>query len=381
MDSRETSLLLAMKNIAPSLPVRACQLLEGDVVISLGNKNRIWIERKSIEDLYNSVRSNRLSDQVGRMFNCVATEGRGLVALVLEGSMNGSTPPCVYQTYYTLLLREKLPVVRTDSVEDTASFIISIARRAREFFLPPNQFSSLVHVERSGRKTNGLNVPYLKLLMSISGVSANRAHAIALAFPTMDALVGALKSEGGTTRLALVVASSRTRSVGSPLGTATALNIAEALLGPTHPEVAACKLVKYLVSLTGASYGDALKLGSKFKSIPNLYKSFLSGGEEDLPEQVCSYLAATVDDQKTLSIGLKGVFMIGKETAEALSQHFGTVRELHAIISNSARDREAVIRLIRQVGSSRDKRITRKAAENVVNWLIAEGYVNLDLVD
>ena len=377
VDCRERSLLNALARQHPSMDVVALQLAEGDVVISSG-EFKILLERKSIEDLYKSVRSGRLTDQVGRMFDSIAKEGgeiKTLVAIVLEGDVNEAIQPHMqksfYETYCSVLLRHKIAVLRSNSVQDTASLISCLARTASELFRPPSEFASLVHVERNGRKTNGANVPYLKLLMSIHGVSSNRAHAIALAYPTMDLLVSSLKTENGIVRLASLVSPSSKRCVGSPVGSTTALKIAEAILGQQHPEVAMFTLVRFLMNSKTTSAADVIKCRDRFKSVPNLLLSYLEGEDEMIPPKVSSYLKGLVDDPNTLLLGLKGVHMVSSKSAETLALHFGTFREVHAIVSNSHRNRESLIGLIQSVNSD----ISLLGAENIVNWLSKEGFI------
>lgn len=376
VDCRERSLLNALARQHPSMKVVALQLAEGDVVISSG-EFKILLERKSIEDLYNSVRSGRLTDQVGRMFESIAKEGgeiKTMVGIVLEGNVSDGIQPHMqksfYETYCSALLRDKIAVLRSNSVEDTARLISCLARTARELFRPPSEFASLVHVERNGRKTNGANVPYLKLLMSIHGVSSNRAHAIAQAYPTMDFLVSSLKTKNGIVRLASLVSPSSKRCVGSPVGSTTALKIAEAILGQQHPEVAMFTLVRFLNSKT-TSAAQVIKCRDRFKSVPELLLSYLEGEEEMIPPKVCGFLKNLVDDPNTLLLGLKGVHMVSSKSAEALALHFGTLREVHAIVSNSHRDRESLIGFIRSVNCG----ISQLGAENIVNWLLKDGFI------
>ena len=382
VDSRETALLMALVKLAkPCMQIIPTQLAEGDVVITSTGDRKIYIERKSLEDFYNSIRSSRLQDQLGRMFHSVAKlKQRAIVALVLEGIHLSGTPESVKNTYHSLVLRDKLAVLRTESVEETANLIFSISRDFSNFFDPPEQFTSLVHVQRHGRKTNGLNLAYVKLLMSIHGVSANRAHAIATTYPTMDRLVAALREEGGIFQLACLVSQSRQRSVGTSLGTAVAVKVAEAVLGPNHPEVSLVMLIKFLTLRTGVSSGEALRCAKKYESISNLMRSFLNGsGGECMHAKISEYLAEIVDDPATLLIGLQGVGKISNQTAERIAQHFVSVRNVHFVFSNSERDREAQIALIRSLDTSRSvgrrKFVSRKGAENVLNWLVSEGYV------
>ena len=380
LDSREGALIDALSLVAPgTASLSVSQLLEGDVVITESNQ-RIVIERKTIEDFYNSIKSKRLFDQIGRIYESsskspgVAT----IVVIVLEGAPS-STPamyPLVTSMYQSLLLRDKIAILRTDSVEETARLILSLASRVGKFFSSPNEYSSLVHVERYGRKVSGLNVPYLKLLMSIHGISANRAQAIAQTYPTMDALVTALKA-GGTIKLAQLVAPSSNRSVGSPVGIATAVNIAEAVLGPNNPEVAIFKLFKYLCGNVKMAPGEAMRTAKQFKSIVNLRRLYLSGNSsEGIPDVVREHLATVVDDPHTLLVGLKGVRAISLRTAEIVTQKFGTIRKFNQHMFASPQAREDIITSIRVIGTASQKRmISRAGVENILAWLESEGFI------
>ena len=384
IDARETALISALTKMAPSAPFSTSQLSEGDIIVAQSNR-RIVIERKSVDDFYNSVRTNRLFDQIGRIFESFSQHPRSdnRMVLVLEGSCRS---PAIDQTvmhmYHSLLLRDRIPVIRTDSVEDTAKLILSLGSRMGKLFSSPNEFAALVHVERSGRQTSGLNVPYLKLLMSIRGVSAARANAIAATFPSMDLLVTALKDGDGTVKLAQLVCARANRSVGSSLGFATALNVAEALLGPAHPEVAIGKLVKYLSPVV--KNGEALRIAKSFGSIAGLRLAYLNaglGGQDDgLPEAVKTLLAESVDEPNTLLAGLRGVRLISPKTAELLTIHFSNIRKLHAVVSRAS-SREEVVTMLRMVGTASQKRmIAKQAVENAINWLQIEGFIpNLDI--
>ena len=390
IDTREQALIASLSE--RGIPFEAVQLTEGDIVISSGQtrSKRIVIERKSIDDFYNSIRSNRLFDQIGRVFesNSKLHGSDSIFLLVLEGTLSpdATASPCVYSTtshmYHSLLLRDRIPVIRTDSVTETTRLILSLGARISKLFSPPNDYSSLVHVERSGRKISGLNVPYLKLLMSIKGISANRAQALAHAHPSMDSLVSALRDEGGILRLAQLVCPSASRSVGTPLGVATALNVAEALLGPLHAEVSVFRLVKWLTSQSDIKNGDALRIAQEFKSLSSLNIRYLnacySSDQSELeliPHSLQDRLCQTMDDPHVLLSGLRGVRFISPKTAELLTVHFGTVRKLHAEIMKVNGDREAIILQIRMVGTSNHKRmIARNGVENILTWLQNEGF-------
>lgn len=392
IDTREQGLASALSKFP--IPFETVQLTEGDIVISSGSSKskRVVLERKSIEDFYNSFRTNRLFDQMARIFEANAKQQgtESLFVLVLEGrlSPDATASPCVYRTvsnmYQSLLMRDRIPVIRTDSVEETARLILSLSSRLPKLFSTPNEYSSLVHVERSGRKISGVNVPYIKLLMSIKGVSANRAGAISAVHSTMDGLVSAIKQDGGILKLAQLVCPSPNRAVGSVLGMATALNIAEGLLGPSHPEVGVFRLVKWLGSQQEVKIlnGDAIRIAHEYKSLASLRLRYLQAclagdmsAVDLIPASLQALLARTVDDPHVLLSGMKGVRLISSKTAELLTVHFKNVRTLHAEISKHSGCREDIVTHIRMVGTYSQKRmISRSGVENILNWLQTEGF-------
>ena len=302
-----------------------------------------------------------------------------IAVIILEGNLTPSaiTSPALYNTvssmYHSLVLRDKLLVLRTDSIQDTARLVLSFTKKFDSLFRNPNDFSSIVHVN-SGRQINGMHVPYIRMLMSIRGISANRAQSVAKIFPSMDALADGLKAPGGIARVAQLVAPSNSRTVGSPIGIATTFNIAEAVLGASNEIVAEFKLVKILTSNLAISQVEAAEIAKQFKSIQNLRLRYLTNGVED-NKLVENFLAATIDSSEHLLIGLKGVKGVSACTAENLTSHFQTIRKLFESV-RSLRDDKQVEMMIRLIGTSSGKRaISRIAVTNILAWLRSEGFL------
>jgi len=362
----------------------------GDITITKCD-HRIIIERKTIEDFYNSIKTRRLYDQLGRIFEAAIQGGAGtIVIIVLEGHLNPTTlaSPTLYTTvsaaYTSLMLRDKVSVIRTDSIEDTARFVLGMTTRIDTYFKPPSEFSSLVHVGnnhgRGGRQINGMHLPYMRLLMSIHSISANRAQAIAQIFPTMESLVNGLKAPNGLARLAQLISTSNNRSVGSPIGTAAAINIAEAVLGPSDPIVAECKLLKYLLSLKILN-GEAAGIAKVFKSIANLRLTVLQNENTvKIPRILQEHLVQTLTDPSQLLTGLRGVKGVSQQTAENLTNHFHSISGMHAELSKQKSD-EGIHMTLRLVGSSLGKRaIPKPTVENILTWLRSDGFLAARLV-
>ena len=385
IDSRESTLSAHIASmISVSSSVSSAQLPEGDILISRGDR-RILIERKTIEDFYNSFKSKRLFDQIGRIYESITKNSsncKTIPVIVLEGNLTPSalTSPALYNTvssmYHSLILRDKLLVVRTDSIQDTARLVLSFTKKFDSIFRPPNDFSSIVHVNSTGRQINGIHVPYIRMLMSIRGISANRAQSIASVFPSMDALVAGLQAHGGIARVAQLVAPSNSRAVGSPIGTATTFNIAEAVLGASNPIVSEFKLVKTLVSSTAMSTNEAVEIGKKYKSIQNLRLSILSSESEEQNAALLNYVSATVDSSEALLVGLKGVKGVSVSTAENLTSHFVTIRKLFHQIA-TMKNEDQIEMMIRLVGTSAGgkRAISKSAVCNILAWLRSEGFL------
>jgi ERCC4-type nuclease len=379
IDSRESALRALSTDSSITFP----QLTEGDVIIAHGNR-RIIIERKTVSDFYNSLKTRRLSDQISRVFDRIAKDGiQSIFVIVLEGSLEGVSPVIsspIRSAYFNLALRDKVMVVRTDSTSDTYETINCFRRNFSKYFASPKQFSDIVHVERSGRKIAGLHMPYLKLLMSIHGVSPNRAKAIAAKFPSIEQLVKYIRTGGGVNvaGLSQLVCSSNSRSVGSPLGLATATNIAEALIGPDDPIVAQFKLHKSLIS-ENISKRDAMMVAESFITLSNLRLSFLTDPDNpSIPPSVKLYLESHLTDPSTLLCGLKSVRGISSKTAGHLTQTFSSIKQVHAVLSTG--DPRITIRMAGTDPSAKKRLIARSAVENILRWLHKEGYFELSSV-
>ena len=383
IDSREQTLATHLTSmISTTSTIKSSQLPEGDVMISCGDR-RILAERKTIEDFYNSFKSRRLFDQIGRMYESVTRSSpttKTIPLIVLEGSLTPSalTSPTLYNTvssvYHSLVLRDKVLVVRTDSIQDTARLVLTLTKKFDSVFRTPNNFSSLVHVHSSGRQINGLHLPYIRMLMSIRGISENRAQSIANVYPSMDALASALKAPDGIAKVAQLVAPSTSRAVGSPIGSATTFNIAEAVLGASNPIVSEYKLAKILATNASISASEAAVIAKQFQSLPNLRLQCLSGTFFGNP-LITDYVSKTIDNPEALLVGLKGVKGVSSCTAENFTNHFGTIRKLYNHIK-SLKDENQIEMTIRLVGSSVGKRaISRIAVCNILTWLRTEGFL------
>ena len=148
-------------------------LPEGDFLIDLNGK-KIILERKTWDDAYNSWMSKRLEDQISRMI-----ENYDDCILIIEGKWNQSytwkktknySKIKGLQSFLNRMSVEAIPVVYTDSKNDTIKYIENIVKRVES-----NDYKMLVRkttVVKSSRNK------YHNLMSLIPGITINRSKAL-----------------------------------------------------------------------------------------------------------------------------------------------------------------------------------------------------------
>ena len=94
-----------------------------------------------------------------------------------------------------------------------------------------------------------------------------------------------------------------------------------------------------------------------------------------IPVAVREHLDEILDSPGTLLAGLKGVRGVSHSTAENLTSHFGSIRNIYQQIGqNSSEDGMKIT--IRMTGTVNGKRaISKNAVENILVWLRSEGFL------
>ena len=123
LDSRENKLIHLFKE--NNITYQQKQLDLGDIILQKGDQT-ILIERKSISDLISSVKDGRYKEQKCRLLK-INQEATTSVVYLLEGLIdkyNSDEQKLFYGAWISIMMRDQLPVIRTNSIQETQQFIL-----------------------------------------------------------------------------------------------------------------------------------------------------------------------------------------------------------------------------------------------------------------
>ena len=105
----------------------------GDIVFYIDGEVKLIIERKTIPDLYSSIRDGRHREQKSRLF---ANYPKSKILYLLEGSVLDNQRrmniDVVYGSIVNTILRDNLRIIHSSSIEETAKYISIITKRLTE---------------------------------------------------------------------------------------------------------------------------------------------------------------------------------------------------------------------------------------------------------
>ena len=130
IDTRERELisLINSKNKnKDSLVVEVETLSLGDAILSKDGQDLVMIERKSIKDLVSSIKDGRYSEQSYRL-NGTSLHNHNIIYLI-EGDITKTllNKQMIYSSLFSLNYCKGFSVIRTFSLDETASFILNMA--------------------------------------------------------------------------------------------------------------------------------------------------------------------------------------------------------------------------------------------------------------
>ena len=136
VDVREKDLIdIISTNISVNVELIKEQLPIGDIIIcNEDNKELLVIERKSISDLSASIKDGRYEEQSFRLINSLKdTVHPHNILYLIEGSINfkkeSKEITSLYSSLFSLNYYKGFSVIRTFSINETAHFILSIAKK------------------------------------------------------------------------------------------------------------------------------------------------------------------------------------------------------------------------------------------------------------
>jgi ERCC4-type nuclease len=112
---------------------RFINLEVGDIIFYIDGIVKLIIERKTIPDLYSSIRDGRHREQKARLF---ANYPKSQIIYILEGTVSANqrriNTDIVYGSIINTLLRDNLRILHSNSIEETAKYISIITKRLIE---------------------------------------------------------------------------------------------------------------------------------------------------------------------------------------------------------------------------------------------------------
>jgi ERCC4-type nuclease len=198
IDDRERALCAALT--VPFLKERLCL---ADVVIVGGGTVQLAVERKTVADLTASLNDGRFHEQRARLLEAY---GHERTAYMIEGPFDMGALPAECGALHALVFRDRVPVLRTRDVAETALVLVKLLSLAEEGrlahrALPPCDVSR--HLKAKRMPTASARDAMVSMLCTIPSMSPVKASAVASAYGSLGALCAALNTDRQTTVAAL----------------------------------------------------------------------------------------------------------------------------------------------------------------------------------
>lgn len=193
IDNRETLLKEYFSKLNTNSIFKFENLEIGDIIFKLNNEIVLIIERKTINDLYSSIKDGRYKEQKQRL---VSNYSKDKIMYLIENSINEQkqkykyNTDIIYGSIVNVLLRDNIKILRSDSIKESIKFIEIIIKRLETkpemFNLQPNSINSinastetyLSSIKLSKKQNMTPENCQIVQLAQIPGVSVNYAKTI-----------------------------------------------------------------------------------------------------------------------------------------------------------------------------------------------------------
>ena len=199
LDTRESELIKLLEN--PTVK----QLPVGDIWIGLTPEEEkvaeggLIIERKSIKDLEASILDGRYREQRGRILS-YCQENKTQPLYILEGSLSSNTgrlkKSAIMKFINRLTLHYQIPVLQTQSVQETAELIQALIEQWKEDPTSLKRTNELVkvsdgiHVQKKANANDHRQFS-ISCLAQCTGVSVKMAEALVDTFGSLKGVIEA----------------------------------------------------------------------------------------------------------------------------------------------------------------------------------------------
>lgn len=169
------------------------------------------IERKTIQDLSASIVDGRYREQKTRLKKYISANKDAQIIYIIEGKMKATNIPLntLYSSLIGMVLRDKFYIIRSDSIDETITYLEKMYNRYCEFNSTMTDateyeniskeeiaYCSALNLKKKDNVTQ--KVCFINQLAQIPSISVKTAAAIVDKYQTMLALVTAFNEEGET---------------------------------------------------------------------------------------------------------------------------------------------------------------------------------------
>lgn len=202
-NSAESAIAASLARLSPDTRVERRRLDVGDILVT-HNEMEVCIERKTWADLAASICDGRLKEQKSRM---LASDHIRYVYAVegdlqpWTGTHRNMVNKCMWGALVKTMLRDDMFVFHTLGTDDTATLTLYILAQLKEGGLTAGGGRDVVS-GTSKRKRGNLTTPIgilTGMLVTIPGMSAEKASSVTQRWPSVAALMTATTEEIAST--------------------------------------------------------------------------------------------------------------------------------------------------------------------------------------
>jgi crossover junction endonuclease MUS81 len=205
IDSRENAIKEKYDTIKLPL-VEFKQLDLGDIQLYNDDKLLLIIERKTISDLYQSIKDGRYHEQKKRLTSNIA---RCNILYIIEGTIEKTKYIDIHSIYGAIqhmIYRDKINVYRTLNLLETLEWIYElydrIVKNPEQWDIYMNENSNIIIpndkildpiIYSKGKKSDNItsSIAYKNMLNQVPGCSSQTSEAISIIYPNMMYLCNA----------------------------------------------------------------------------------------------------------------------------------------------------------------------------------------------
>lgn len=200
LDNREAKLIDYFKD-KPRIEVEQLEL--GDIIFRNNDNNEVKyiIERKSVSDLYSSIKDGRYREQKARL---LANYPLSKIIYLIEGTVPYNNANTYFGSIVNMLLRDNIKVFQCSNINHSIVFLETIQKRfeANAEFL--NEATSMtggsedyLSTIKTKKKDNMTRENYQHIVLAqIPGMSISKAKAIFEEYKNIENLIHNIKTYG-----------------------------------------------------------------------------------------------------------------------------------------------------------------------------------------